>query len=271
MDRAPGPPVLLIGGFLTSPFAYRRMRHRLLRRGASSVRVVSIWTPVWLIAAVAGLRPLLAGVRTAIDAEHAAAGRPLLVVGHSTGGLLARLALSPRAFRGVRGTDPEHVGAIVTLGTPHRYGARRRWSRLTWEAASFLDRVAPGAYWAPRVGYLSVGSRYVEGGGWRTGWTRWSAGRFYATFLGGGAERGWGDSLVPADACDLDGARCITLEGIAHGQAIAAWYGDEPGLDGWWDAAVETWHDALVARGEGSSAAPSAGRAGPIARSGAVP
>jgi pimeloyl-ACP methyl ester carboxylesterase len=272
MQRAAGPPVVLIGGFLTSPIAYRRMARRLLNRGASSVRVVPIRTPAWFLATATGLGPLVAGVRGVIEAEHEAAGRPVLVVGHSTGGLLARLALTPRPFRGQPGSDPERVAAIVTLGTPHRAGARPRFSRVTWQAARFLERVAPGAYWAPRVGYLSVGSRYVEGGGWRNGWTRWSAGRFYGAFLGDRAARGWGDSLIPVDACELDGARCLTLEGIAHGQAIAAWYGDDPGLDGWWDAAVETWRDALRAREAASRRArPLNTQAAPIARSGAVP
>jgi pimeloyl-ACP methyl ester carboxylesterase len=248
MARDDGPPVLIVGGFLTSPIAYRRMRQRLLRRGASSVRVVSLWTPQWLLAAAVGLHPLIDRVGNAIETDYTTSARPLLVIGHSAGGVLARLAIGPERFRGRAMVAAEQVGALVTLGTPHRPTDAGRWYRLTREAVTFLERTAPGAYWAPQVGYLSVASRFVEGGGWRTGFRRWSAGRAYATVLGSDARLGWGDSLIPVDACTLEGARCLTLDGIAHGQAMAAWYGDDPGLDGWWEAAVEVWREALATR-----------------------
>jgi pimeloyl-ACP methyl ester carboxylesterase len=255
MELLSRPHVVLVGGFLTSPIAYRRMRARLLRRGAASVRVVPLWTTDWLYAVAFGLHRMVDPARQAIDEAFQDGREPVLVVGHSAGGLLARLALGPELFRDRAVTTPERVGAIVTLGTPHRVADARRWSRMTLEPARFLATHAPGAYWTPNVGYLSVGSRFMEGGGWRTGWRRWTAGRFYTTVFGPAARLGWGDSLIPVEACQLEGARCLTLDGIAHGQAMAAWYGDDPGLDGWWDAALETWRDALAAREAPSRAA----------------
>ena len=44
-DRLPDPTILVLGGFLTSPPAYRPFAARLLERGAADVVVGGVWTP----------------------------------------------------------------------------------------------------------------------------------------------------------------------------------------------------------------------------------
>jgi hypothetical protein len=244
------PIVLICGGFLTSPIVYRHMRRRLLERGAERVGVAPIWTPDWLLAGAVGFGPLLRRTGVAIArAYREAAGRPLLVIGHSAGGLLVRLAMSPQPYRRRLAGVSEAVGALVTLGTPHTLVVPGWGGAAGYDAAAFLEATTPGAFFAPRTGYMSVASRYVLGSRrWRGGLRRTSAGELYAWMLGEDARLDWGDSLVPVSASHLEGARQITLDGIAHGQAIAPWYGDEPGLDGWWPDALDVWREALEAR-----------------------
>lgn len=55
-----------------------------------------------------------------------------------------------------------------------------------------------------------------------------------------------GDGLVPVASAILDGARRIVLDDIGHGQgARRPLDGSAEGLDGWWDAALKTWYEAL--------------------------
>jgi hypothetical protein len=249
------PFVLICGGLFTSPIVYRHMRRRLLDRGAERVHVAPIWTPDWLLAGAVGFGPLLRRTGITIARAHREArGRPLLVIGHSAGGLLARLAMSPQPYRRRVAAVADAVGALVTLGTPHRLVPGWR-SAAGYDAASFLEATTPGAFFAPRTGYLTVASRYVLGSRrWRGGLRRTWAGESYASMLGEEARLDWGDGLIPASAAHLEGARQITLEGIAHGQAIAPWYGDEPGLEGWWPDALDVWREALTVRRGGAVA-----------------
>ena len=101
------PTVLILGGFLTGPPVYSGLAGRLRARGAAAVVVSNVWTPDWLLAGIRGTGPittrsaraLLAAVRIAGDASE---GAPLLVVGHSAGGIVARLLTAPEPFVGRR-------------------------------------------------------------------------------------------------------------------------------------------------------------------------
>jgi pimeloyl-ACP methyl ester carboxylesterase len=246
------PAVLLVPGFLGSPPMYGRMADRLLARGAAAVTVAPIWTPDWMLTVAIGYRRVLARTAHAVVRAWRGGGRrPLIVVGHSAGGVVARMATSQHPSPGGRAGLAEAFGALVTLGTPHRM-AESAASRMGagYEAGRILHLTAPGAWLAPRTGYLTVGSRFIAGavGGDADPWRR-LAGGFYAQIGGEAARTAWGDGLIPEAATDLDGSRHVTLEGIIHAQGLPApWYGSDEGLDGWWDLAVETWREALAAR-----------------------
>ena len=129
--RPPAPVVLVLGGFLTSPPLYRPLRRGLLERGAADVVVGGVWTMDWLLAASRGLGPILTrSGRALLEAsrrsEDLSGGAPVLVIGHSAGGMSARLLTSPVAFAGRRLNGSSRIGAIVTLGTPARGRAPRR-------------------------------------------------------------------------------------------------------------------------------------------------
>ena len=252
MTERERPHVFIVGGFLTSPPLYWGMRDALRARGAASVAIAPVWTPDWLIAGWVGLGPLMRRTAKAVvRAYRQAGGRPLLVVGHSAGGVLARLATSPAPFQGHRAGVAEAYGALVTIGTPHRTTepAGRR-NRAAHDATSFLDRTIPGAWFAPRTGYLTVGSRYAMGGpADDPDRRRRMTGALYAMVGGEAARTGWGDGLIPERCQHLDAARRLTLEGVIHGQSMGdRWYGSGPVVDDWWPAAVEVWRAALAVR-----------------------
>lgn len=255
--RPPAPVVLVLGGFLTSPPLYRPLAHELLGRGAADVVVGNVWTMDWLLAASRGLGPILTRSGRALLAAsrrsgELSGGAPVLVIGHSAGGMSARLLSAPAPFAGRRLNGSSRIGAIVTLGTPHvvslHDGAR---NRVGAETAAFANRVIPGPAFSPTTGYLAVASRRVVGR--RTG----SVGerRTWAVYRDLTAEAATdeiaGDGLIPLASALLPGAPQLVLDDAAHGQGIGRdWYGSARFVDRWWPIALDAWHGALLARAE---------------------
>ena len=254
-SRPVAPTVLVLGGFLTSPPLYRPLVRRLRDRGAADVVVANVWTPDWLLAARRGLgrivtrsgRGLLAA---AARSETVSLGAPLLLVGHSAGGVNARLLTSPVPFEGRHLNAASRIGAIVTLGSPHVVGGPGAMGREAGaRAAAFANREVPGPHWAPTTGYLAVASRAVPGRrlGTPAEQRRW---RLYQDLLADpAADEIEGDGLIPVRSALLPGAPSLILDDAAHGQWPGRdWYGSERFLDRWWPLAVEAWEAALRAR-----------------------
>jgi len=230
------------------------MARRLRLRGAGVIRVAPIWLPDWLLLPATGYGRLIRRTGRAVVRTYVEGGcRPIMLIGHSAGGVLARLALAPVPYRGNVAAVGDAVGALVTLGSPHVVSGGTRRQRVANDACDFLERVAPGAFLAPRTGYLTVASTAVVGGprGLRDG-RHALAGGTYAALLGEGDRLDPSDGVVPLASAHLDGARQITLGRVGHGQGAGIpWYGDDTGLDGWWDAALEVWRTAVAARSAG--------------------
>ena len=276
---AVAPVVLVLGGFLTSPPLYIPLARRLRRRGAVDVVIGRVWTPDWLLAATRGLGPNLdraghalirAGERSL--ASPLAGGAPVLVIGHSAGGMLGRLLTSPVPFEGRRLGAVPRIGTLVTLGTPHHTSPRGDiGGRVGSIGSAFADEVIPGATFAPRVGYVTVASRAIVGAADGDPRAR-TALRFYRGLLGEDRAHVEGDGLIPVESALLEGAVRIVLDDVVHGQfGGQPWYGSEEVIDAWWPAALEAWHAALRVRAsEPPGVAPAAGRgsgegpAGPI-------
>ena len=245
------PSVLIIGGFATMPPNYIGLRRRLLRRGAVRVDICQLWPPDWLLAGMVGFGPIMRRAGRAIATTYRAGGRrPIIVMGHSAGGIVARLAMSERPFNGRVAGVSEAVGCLVTLGTPHGLGTLTNRHRHAGQAAvAFLERESPGAYFAPRASYLTVGGQMQLAA------PSWPAGRFVAELfrmLVGEEAATDGDGIVPISAAHLDGARQLNLLGIRHGVIGSPWYGDEEVIDAWWPTALGLWREALKIRGHDS-------------------
>ncbi len=253
------PTVLVIGGFMSSPPMYRGLRRLLLDRGVPEVVVAPVWLPDWMLAVGRGQgavatragRALLAA-SAASAASPASGGAPVLVVGHSAGGVIARILTSPEPFAGRRMGGSSRIGAIVSLGTPHMFDARSRSAQKPGETSAWANDHVPGAYFAPRVGYLCVSSRAVMGTPLGTAKER-RTDRFYRGVVEAPAGSPIpGDGVVPLAAALLPGAESIVLEDAEHANVIARrWYGDAEHVDAWWLRAVEIWRAALRARTAG--------------------
>jgi hypothetical protein len=250
--------VLVLGGFLTSPPLYRRFAARLRGRGAADVVVGNVWTMDWLLVPGRGLGPVLtrsgrALLAASAQSDELALGAPVLVIGHSAGGMSARLLTSPQPFARRRLNASGRIGAIVTLGTPHVVSLEDGPRRAGSEAAAFANRVMPGPMFAPRTGYLAVASRRTTGRVHGTLRERRSW-RLYRSLVPDGAAADaageiTGDGLIPLECALLPGAPSIILDDADHGQSIGMdWYGSDRLIDSWWPTALEVWRDALAAR-----------------------
>ncbi len=220
--------------------------------------------PDWLAAGLVGFGPMLVRLGSVIRvAQAAAGGQPLLVVAHSGGGIVARLAMSEAPFRGRRSAVGASVGALVTLGTPHGLasgGVRSAHNGVA--AARFLDRRWSAGHLPPSTAYLTVGSDFVRpdgllgerAGGGRarrrlgplTWWDRLLA-RGFEAIVGPLPAEG-GDGIVSVTAAHLAGAEQLTFHDVRHGVIGGPWYGDEEIVDRWWPRAVELWRGALAYR-----------------------
>jgi hypothetical protein len=255
------PHVVILGGFLTEPVFYRPMRARLLRRGAASVSIASLHLPDWLAMGFAGMGPvMLRGARTIRKARRTSSA-PLLLVGHSAGGIVARLAMAPGPFDGRRAGVAEDVGCLVTLGTPYRFDPRLPgWRHAGVRATDFLDRVTPGAWFAPRTAYVTVGSTLVAPTPLRPTLQPGRLAHMVTRIAVGQTPGKWGDGLVDVARTHLEGARQLAFDDVLHGAFGGPWYGDDEVIDRWWPVALDAWREALQARGGDGLVSAEAGR-----------
>jgi hypothetical protein len=142
------------------------------------------------------------------------------------------------------------IGAIVSLGTPHRLaGGEGIGRRMNDVAAATANSVVPGAFFAPEIGYVSVASRAIRADPTGAGRER-IASLLYRAIIGRAAVPGTeGDGMVPVAATQLAGARQVLLDHSIHGPGAGApWYGSDDAIDVWWPIALEAWRGALAYR-----------------------
>jgi hypothetical protein len=248
------PSVLIVGGFATAPPNYWPFRQRLARRGVTRVDIAPLWPPDWALAAVLGFGPILRRTGKSILRTYELGGRlPVIIVAHSGGGIAARLAMSPVPYNGRVAGVGDAVGCLVTLGTPHRLAQLpNRYHHAGHEASVFLDRETPGAFLAPRTGYLSAGSAFPQAP--FTGVIGRLAEEVFSMIVGSDTQK-LGDGIVPASAVHLEGAEQLIFDDVRHGMIGAPWYGDDHVIDRWWPVALRLWQEALAARGSAASPA----------------
>jgi hypothetical protein len=147
------------------------------------------------------------------------------LVGHSSGGILGRLFLSPEPLKGHAYNGLNFVDTLITLGSPHynhKGAALRKW----------VEEKYPGAYFEANVRYISVVGKAIQGkklGSFKERLTYWS----YKTLCGRGDV--WGDGFVPLPSALLKGSQKVIVDGIRHySRSKHLWYGSEEAVLSWW-------------------------------------
>lgn len=219
-------PVVVLGGFLSSPGFYHEMCGAIQKLRNCAVETADVW--IWHWAAAVSAR----GWSRILDRLHETVLRmssdsptgKVVLVGHSAGGVIGRLYLSDQPFLESTYAGLERVTTLITLGSPHRNPERARLRRE-------VERRLPGAFFAPRVRYVAVAGRAISGepGGKsserRAGWC-------YRHLIGHGEV--WGDGLVPVEAALLEGADEVVLVGVHHAPVFGTpWYGSPEIVEQW--------------------------------------
>ena len=171
--------------------------------------------------------------RVAAAVERQASGSPtggVTLVGHSSGGIMARLFLDDRPFEGRRWNGRARVNTLVMLGSPH----------TALKATPLRQKVArelPGCVFAPAVRYVSVAGAVDldPARGEASDTARRMAPTAYRNSTGDANDQG--DGLVPVRSALLEGSEEVVLEGVAHGGAFGPiWYGSPEVVTRWWAA-----------------------------------
>jgi pimeloyl-ACP methyl ester carboxylesterase len=237
-------PVVILGGFFATPRDYWEMRPALEKLSRAPVSIVPATRFDWALSLTGFgwsriLKKLDRTVRRTLVETGAAKA---VLVGHSSGGIIGRLYLSPRPFRGRVYAGRDVVSCLVMLGSPHvnrRGSFMRRW----------VERKYPGAYFIPDVQYVAVAGKALLGD--RNGSREERAAfRGYRHLCGRGDV--WGDATVPLASAILEGALPVVLDGVFHSPRRGRrWYGNTRTVRRWWDAAPPSLADEKKAGGVG--------------------
>jgi len=214
---------------------------RLKRRGFDSVDILPVERPEW-IKIVGGLldsdfRSGNAPPETAfgwyldrVDQEveriFRTTGEPVLLLGHSAGGWLARAAL---------GRNPKLVDqtrALVTLGAPHTLAPDGE--DQTQGALRYVEENFPGAFFKDKgIEYITVGGSAVLGVDKASRGTAEKESFISYKRLAGRGDV-LGDGIVPLSSAHLEGAAQITLPAAKHSIGTPSeWYGADDVIDQW--------------------------------------
>jgi pimeloyl-ACP methyl ester carboxylesterase len=157
-----------------------------------------------------------------------------ILVGHSAGGVIARLYLHRESIWGNTYAGVEHVTHLITLGSPH---CDSRDTEIGWFLADTANDLVPGTPYAEQLRYRTIAGQHVQGREDGT-YREQRAFRMYRYFAGQGAI--WGDGIVPIESAGLAGANPTVLTGIAHSRKYGrTWYGGSKTIiRQWWPEGI---------------------------------
>jgi len=224
--------IIVIGGYNSIWPAYLRMARDLEDlTGLQAVGVPLMPWDWWGAGRVKDAANILRKLQETVTwARRKFGAERFILVGHSAGGVIARLYLSERPVWGQAYSGVEHVTAVITLGSPH---CSHRGSDTGWFLTDTANRLAPGTPCAGQVRYRAVVGQHIQGreqGSYRER----RAFRSYRFFNGRGDI--WGDGVVPIQCAKLHGAETPVLEGVAHSRKVSPdWYGgSKANIYRWW-------------------------------------
>lgn len=222
-------PLVLIGGYMSSPWDYRGVVGALERPPYGyRVFVAPCTIGHWVITRDRDLRRILALVRSVVAGALAATGAErVTLVAHSMGGTLARIYLGDRPYHGEIYGGHRYVAHLITLGTPHH--SLERW---TEHSVGFVNSAYPGAYF-PHIRYTSVIGHALRGDP-RGRVAERLAHESYVLVSGREHGQAWGDGVTTLACAALAGAEYLALPDLYHSPFHGQpWYGDAAALPRW--------------------------------------
>lgn len=229
MDSYQPRPLVLIGGYLTSPADFAALAAALAGPAYRyRVFVAPIGRARWALTRDWDFRPVLAIVRATVARALAESQADrLTILAHSVGGTVARIFLGEQPYLGELYGGRRYVERLVMLGTPHH--SQERWTRRT---VGFVNSAYPGAFY-PDVAYVSVIGRALQGDPQARGPARWAHNSYVMT-MGPQYARAWGDGITSLECAALTGAEYLVVDGLYHSPLHGRpWYADPVALPGW--------------------------------------
>lgn len=228
-------PIVLLGGWLSSPKDYLGMAHTLAAPPYNRIVYITDFTRIqWARVRDPDFTPVLNVLARTVELALQETGAERIdLIGHSSGGRVARAYLGHLPYNGMIYDGQRYVASLTTLGTAH----------TTYEVwvkgfASVINERYPGAFYE-HIRYTSVVGRSVLGRRFGTG-EQMLAFRSYETSFGNGRQLG--DGIIPTHCCYLEGADNLMLEGARHApyNAPRTWYGAPAVIPLWFESVAET-------------------------------
>jgi pimeloyl-ACP methyl ester carboxylesterase len=231
MNRDKQLTCVILGGFLSRPSFYSSMKNGIKSLSGYDVKTVEIPQLLWLSVSLPfGWIPILKRLDRTIGQIHdSKSPAPLIVIGHSLGGVLGSLYIAAPPVKAIEFRGRKHVRHLVTLGSPHQNHCR-------WFHGGAVSRAA--ARWAPEhspkddVHITCIIGQTVKGNQKGTLEQR-KAFTMYKKLAGEGD--GWGDGIIPASSALISGADHIILKNVRHfSRSGGFWYGSTEVINRWW-------------------------------------
>lgn len=222
-------PLVIIGGYLTSPRDFEQLAGLLARPPyAYKVFVAPISRARWALTRDWDFRKVLAILRSTVaQALEASGAEQVTILAHSVGGAVARMFLGEQPYNGEVYGGHRYVRHLAMLGTPHH--SQERWTR---RSIGFVNRAYPGAFFHG-LRYTSLIGRSIRGDP-RGRFIERMASSSYRTVSGPRAARAWGDGITTLECAALAGAEYLVVDGVSHSPFHGRpWYGDPEGLALW--------------------------------------
>jgi pimeloyl-ACP methyl ester carboxylesterase len=224
-------PVVIVGGWLSSPADYARMARILAAQPRKRiVYITDISRREWASLRDPHFTPVLDMVARTVDLALRETGADRVdLIGHSAGGRIARAYLGHLPYAGVTYDGQRYVASLTTLGTAHE--TYEVWVK---EFAHQVNHQYPGAFYE-HIAYRSVAGESVRGRRFG-GVEEMVAYQSYQTAFGDGNMLG--DGIIPTTSCYLAGADNLVLKGARHApyNAPSMWYGARSVIPLWFDA-----------------------------------
>lgn len=226
--------IVIIGGYNSAWPLYLSMARHL--EDVSGLQAVGVPLMPWDWRAASKRQEASALLQkleeTVLWAQRRFGADRLTLVGHSAGGLLARLFVQGKPVWGRVHSGHHRVARVVTLGSPH---CQDKGTTTNWFLSDAANALAPGIPYADQIRYTAVVGRHIQGceRGQRSERRAFRAYQFLC-----GVGTAWGDGIVPVSAAGLDGAEALVLEGVVHSRKYGRnWYGGSKAvIRNWWQS-----------------------------------